>query len=77
MNERMLELYRQAQIPHIAIDPSNNMPYETTCFSADKFSELIVQEIANFIDVHEQIDRHGEPYQIVYGSDIRRLFGVK
>jgi hypothetical protein len=42
----MLELYRQAQVPHTAIDPSNNMPYETTCFSADKFAELIVRECA-------------------------------
>ena len=44
MNERMLELYRQAQVPHTAIDPSNNMPYETTTFSAEKFAELIVRE---------------------------------
>jgi hypothetical protein len=44
MNERMLELYRQAQVPDTAIDPSNNMPYETTTFSADKFAELIVGE---------------------------------
>jgi hypothetical protein len=44
MNERMLELYRQAQVPHTAIDPSNNMLYETTCFSAEKFAELIVKE---------------------------------
>ena len=40
----MLELYRQAQVPHTAIDPSNNMPYETTTFSAEKFAELIVRE---------------------------------
>ena len=44
MNERMLELYRQAQLPHTAIDPSNNMPYETTTFSAEKFAELIIAE---------------------------------
>jgi hypothetical protein len=44
MNERMLELYRQAQVPDTAIDPSNNMPYETTTFSAEKFAELIVRE---------------------------------
>lgn len=44
MNERMLELYRQAQVPYTAKDPSNNMPYETTCFSAEKFAELIVRE---------------------------------
>lgn len=44
MNKRTLELYRQAQVPHTAIDPSNNMPYETTTFSAEKFAELIVKE---------------------------------
>jgi len=44
MNERIKELYKQAQVPHTAIDPSNNMPYETTHFSADKFAELIVRE---------------------------------
>jgi hypothetical protein len=49
MNERMLELYRQAQVPHTAIDPSNNMPYETTCFSAEKFAELIVRECGKVI----------------------------
>ena len=47
MNERMLELYRQAQVPHTAIDPSNNMPYETTTFSAEKFAELIVRQCAD------------------------------
>lgn len=47
MNEQMLELYRLAHVPHIAIDPSNNMPYETNHFSAEKFAELIVKECAN------------------------------
>ncbi len=46
MNERMLELYRRAQVPGIAIDPTNNMHYETTHFSAEKFAELIVRECA-------------------------------
>ncbi len=50
MNERMLELYRRAQVPDTAIDPSNNMPYETTRFSADKFAELIVRECMNIAD---------------------------
>jgi len=49
MNERMAELYRQAQVPYTAIDPSNNMPYETTCFSANKFAELIVRECSDCI----------------------------
>ena len=50
MNERLLELYRQAHVPNTAIDPSNNMPYETTCFSEEKFAELIVQECLFIID---------------------------
>ncbi len=50
MNKRMIELYRQAQVPDTAIDPSNNMPYETTRFSADKFAELIVRECMNIAD---------------------------
>jgi len=44
MNERMLELFTQAHVPDTAIDPSNNMRYQTTTFSAEKFAELIVQE---------------------------------
>lgn len=46
----MLELYRQAQVPYTAKDPSNNMPYETTCFSAERFAELIISECANQLD---------------------------
>ena len=49
MNPRIIELYKQAQVPDTAIDPSNNMPYETTCFSADKFAELIVKECASIV----------------------------
>ena len=55
MNERMLELYRQAQVPYTAIDPSNNMPYETTTFSAEKFAELIVKECADIADEMSEI----------------------
>lgn len=51
MNERMIELYRRAQVPDTAIDPSNNMPYETTRFSAGKFAELIVRECADAADM--------------------------
>jgi hypothetical protein len=50
MNERMLELYRRAQVPGIAIDPTNNMHYETTYFSAEKFAELIVLECMKAAD---------------------------
>lgn len=44
MNKRMLELYQQAHVDYTAIDPSNNMPYKSACFSADRFAELIIQE---------------------------------
>ena len=47
MNERMLELYRLSWIPQTAIDPSNNMPYETTCFSPEKFGELLIRKCAD------------------------------
>ncbi len=58
MNERMAELYKQAQVPYTTIDPSNNMPYETTCFSADKFAELIVRECASV--QHKRFCEHGD-----------------
>ena len=50
MNKRIKELYRKAHVPHTAIDPTNNMPYETTIFSPDLFAELIVKECINTID---------------------------
>jgi hypothetical protein len=65
MNERMLELYRQAQVPHTAIDPSNNMPYQTTTFSAEKFSLLIVKECAELM-----------PHDNLYNMVLKH-FGVK
>jgi hypothetical protein len=46
MNTQVLEIYKQAHVPHKAIDPSNNMPYDTTIFSADKFAELLIRECA-------------------------------
>ena len=54
MNKRMLELYHKAHVDYTAIDPSNNMPYKSACFSADRFAELIVQECTNFIDNWEE-----------------------
>ena len=71
MNERMLELYRQAQVPHTAIDPSNNMSYETTTFSAEKFSELIVRQCIRLCD---QVDIVGADECI---DNIKEHFGVK
>lgn len=69
MNERMLELYKQAHIPHTRIDPSNNMPYESTIFSANKFAELIIQECMKEMGISKQCDPYtGE----VYASDYNR-----
>lgn len=65
MNKRMLEIYRQAQIPSRALDPSNNMPYETTEFSAEKFAELIVRECALQCQHNDDMDR------------IEKHFGIK
>ena len=56
MHKRIIdELYKHAYVPHTAIDPSNNMPYETTCFSANKFAELIVQDL-----IDSMIKRYGD-----------------
>lgn len=71
MNERMTELYTQAQVPHTAIDPSNNMPYETTCFSADKFAELIVRECAELMYGR---DKNGNCKD---GDVIKEHFGIE
>ena len=73
MNERMLELYRQAQVPHTAIDPSNNMSYETTTFSAEKFSELIVRECIGVIGEENYTMLTGK----AYCTELKRHFGVK
>jgi hypothetical protein len=51
MNERIKELMKQALIPCQRIDPSNNMPYESKEFSAEKFAELIVKECCNAADM--------------------------
>jgi hypothetical protein len=57
MNKHLLELYKLAQVPCTLKDPSNNMPYETTCFSADKFAELIVQKCALQCHNNDDMDR--------------------
>ena len=78
MNKRLWELYWQAKVPHTAIDPSNNMPYETTIFSADKFAELIVRECVGKIQLHNRMDEVTE--QWVYDnlvSDVKEHFGVE
>ncbi len=50
--------------------------YESVAKSR-KFAELIVQECANFIDSHEQVDKYGESMDIVYGKDLLKHFGVE
>lgn len=79
MNERMLELYRQAQVPHTAIDPSNNMPYETTTFSAEKFAELIVFDAIAKIESVGFKSSNDIPFEItdLFVSQIKQHFGVK
>jgi hypothetical protein len=67
----MLELYRQAQVPDTAIDPSNNMPYETTRFSADKFAELIVKECAEVAHCNFHVDG------VTLGNIMKEHFGVE
>ena len=71
MNERILELYKQAHLPDTAIDPSNNMPYETTTFSAEKFAQLIILECADICDAEEFTSGGG------YAREIVKHFGVK
>lgn len=79
MNERMLELYRQAQVPDTAIDPSNNMPYETTRFSADKFAELIVQRTLDIVEAHTEIFQSDEAKAMVkhIKHSVKTDFGIK
>jgi len=72
MNEKMLELYRQAQVPHTAIDPSNNMPYETTTFSAEKFAKLIVRECAGLVEGQPHFDK-----MLDCATVIEQHFGVE
>ncbi len=83
MNERMLKLYRQAQVPDTAIDPSNNMPYETTTFSAKKFAELIMQDmhkkvIASILITDVVMEEKGQvPTSEDYIRAINKDFGVE
>lgn len=85
MNAKMLELYKQAQVPCTAIDPSNNMPYETTCFSADKFSELIVLECAKMCHNQALVESERGTQHSYYkeraldaiGVEMTNYFGVK
>jgi hypothetical protein len=75
MNERIKELWEEST-GSVWPRPGKFTAGEYD-HNLEKFVQLIVEEIANFVDAHEQVDRHGEAYEIVYGSDIRRVFGVK
>lgn len=79
MNAVMLELYKQAHVPCTAIDPSNNMPYESTCFSAEKFSELIVKECAWQCDIllSHTISKEWQRGTHECALHIRHHFGVE
>ena len=71
MNKLVLDLYRRAHVPSTAIDPSNNMPYETTQFSADRFAELIVEECLSTIKT-QALEK---PLSDYYVAQIRKHFG--
>ena len=73
MNKLVLDLYRRAHVPSTAIDPSNNMPYETTSFSADRFAELIVEECLSTIKT-QALEK---PLSDYYVARIRKHFGVE
>ena len=73
MNERILELYKQAHVTDTAIEPSNNMHYQTTSFSAEKFAELIVRECGNYLMSDEFIGRSDLDWSIILND----RFGVK
>lgn len=88
MNERTLQLYKAAHVTHTANDPSNNMPYETTVFSADKFAELIVRECLDLIqkEVSLKYEDGGESEDFMGGHyagsllarvKIKQHFGVE
>ncbi len=74
MNDKMIELYRQAQVPGIAIDPTNNMHYETTHFSAEKFAELIVKEC---IELTKQCSTGKGIHDLYADEIIAQHFGVE
>jgi hypothetical protein len=83
MNERILELYEQAHVPHTSVDPSNNMPYESTIFSAEKFAELIIEDmhrkvIASILITDVVMEEKGQvPTSEDYIRAINNDFGVK
>jgi hypothetical protein len=78
MNDRIKQLAEQAGLSYM---PSNYPDmadlYKGADFELEKFAELIVNECANFIDSHEQVDHFGEAKDIVYGDDVLKHFGFE
>lgn len=70
MNDRIWELFRQANHPHPK-HGGNDM------FFPEEFAELIVRECAN---VCEGVTKEGEPLHLVslgYSQNIKKHFGVE
>jgi len=75
MNERLKELALKAYN-----NAGQGTPEALSSFMevySEKFAELIVKACAAFIDSHEQLDKYGEPYEMVYGKDVLKHFGVE
>jgi hypothetical protein len=73
MNERILELAEQAGA---SVSTIGGIFINKTNLDIEKFAKLIIQECASFIDSHEQLDKYGEPLDMVYGEDLLQHFGV-
>lgn len=75
MNEQMLALYKQAHVPSTQVDPSNNMTFASTCFSAEKFAELIIEECVGCFadDLASMRDYTGKTCQWM----IKEHFGIE
>jgi hypothetical protein len=85
MNPRIKELAKQAGLKQTkwADEETGREPVRiwqeslNNPGSLEKFAELIVNECANFIDLHEQVDCFGEAKDIVYGDDVMKHFGFE
>ncbi len=73
MNDRIKKLAEQATTTEYGVDNG----FDRVTFDKEKFAQLIVQECANFIDSHEQVDKYGFALDIVYGADLMKHFGVE
>jgi len=76
MNGRIKELSRQAW-EWAEQQEYKDATQEFSDILEQKFAELIIQECANFIDSHEQLDKYGEPLDMVYGEDLLQHFQME